>query len=224
MNINMLVIQLGDDNKLADRGFFKSCDARITICRSVIEGIYRIVRQSFDLIVLDAGTITLDGMTLVTKIESITTKPILFFSNHLGDTDRARLLIAGADEAFIHSDTAQEIKHRISLHLCKKKHTAQIPKHKIMYVNDLSLCLNRREVKKQDQLLTLTGLEFEFLYLLVSNVGTIIKRSFIIDCLFDHKSSNKNLNMHISNIRKKLAIFNVNSEIKTVRGIGYVLL
>ena len=224
MNINILVIQLDDENKLADRDIFKSFNVRTIVCRSVIEGLYRIVRQSFDLIVLDADTITIDSMTLVTKIKSTTTKPILFFSNHLSDTERAHLLIAGADEAFINSDTTQEVKHRLGLHLCKKKQKAQIPKHQTMYVNDLSLCLNRREVKKQDQLLTLTGLEFELLYLLVSNVGTIVKRSFIIDCLFSHKSSDKNLNMHISNIRKKLALFNVNSEIKTVRGIGYVLL
>lgn len=226
MSINVLIIGFDGKQFFPYKEFLLAQQAVLIESKSIVEGIYHLARRTFDLVILDVDDITDNSLAMLTRLKKATAKPVICFSNHMSETDRINTLNAGAAESLLNSEPLPEVKKLLG-RFCQKKHYMPLlGGHQLLKVNDLSLCLNRREVKSQNTNLVTTGLEFELLFLLMSNVGQIVERRSIIECLFNNssKSADKSLNMHISNIRKKLALLSSKSEIKTVRGSGYVLL
>lgn len=93
-------------------------------------------------------------------------------------------------------------------------------------VNDISLCMNDRQLRSDNLSLDMTGLEFNLLSLLMRNASSVVSREHIGECIFHRNISycDQSLNMHISNIRKKLKHVSQCTKIKTIRGEGYTLL
>jgi DNA-binding response OmpR family regulator len=77
-------------------------------------------------------------------------------------------------------------------------------------------------VHRAGQPLPLTGREFQLLMELAREPGSVVAKSRIAQRLapLDEPLDNATLEMHVSNLRKKLGA----ERIRTVRGIGYQLL
>jgi len=90
-------------------------------------------------------------------------------------------------------------------------------------ISSVDLCLDNREVYCHGQLVELTGLEFNLLYLLMKESPSVLSREKIACHIFDKNvfDCEKCINIHISNIRKKLKMVSGVEYIKTKRGKGY---
>jgi DNA-binding response OmpR family regulator len=91
-------------------------------------------------------------------------------------------------------------------------------------IADVEIFPGSREVYCCNRLVTLTGLEFNLLWLLMSDFPQLVTRESIAEHIFKRSlvESNRSINMHISTIRKKLLVNTDKSRIKTFRGEGYV--
>jgi len=72
--------------------------------------------------------------------------------------------------------------------------------------------------------MTLSGAEFRIVYLLFKNSAQIFSRSHILDILYSDKLevSERIIDNHIRNIRKKVRLINSHDEvIRSVYGVGY---
>ncbi|TWX47409.1 helix-turn-helix domain-containing protein [Colwellia hornerae] len=91
-------------------------------------------------------------------------------------------------------------------------------------IADVEIFMGSREVYCCKRLVTLTGLEFNLLWLLMSDFPQLVTRESIAEHIFKRSlaDSNRSINMHISTIRKKLLVNTDKSRIKSFRGEGYV--
>ena len=73
--------------------------------------------------------------------------------------------------------------------------------------------------------LGLTSVEFDLLYALLKDAGKIVKKEDLSENVLERKLSpyDRSLDMHISNLRKKLGPRADGSDrIKTIRSVGYI--
>lgn len=92
-----------------------------------------------------------------------------------------------------------------------------------MTFENLTLKVNSRTVFYRRKLVHLTGLEFNLLHLMIQHHEKYIEKSLIAQEVFHCNliECDKRINSHVSNIRKKLAQFTQNIEIKNKRNSGY---
>lgn len=98
-------------------------------------------------------------------------------------------------------------------------------KQQVTVIGGLSLCKGSRQVKVENKAVNLTSVEFNLLSLLMKHSPELLPRSTIIGQLF-HGDENKQhvLNIHISNLRKKLRNCSNSIGIQAMRGQGYYLI
>lgn len=97
---------------------------------------------------------------------------------------------------------------------------------KRIMIDGVEILFGSREVYCCNQLVALTGLEFNLLWLLMNDFPKMVSRESIAKHIFNRSldDANRSINMHISTIRKKLLVNTESSHIKSFRGEGYVFL
>jgi two-component system response regulator MprA len=90
---------------------------------------------------------------------------------------------------------------------------------------DLELDTGTREVRREDETLTLTRTEFALLELFLRNPRQVLTRSVIFDRVwgYDFGYGSNSLDVYISYLRKKTEAGGKPRLIHTVRGVGYAL-
>jgi two-component system response regulator CpxR len=92
-------------------------------------------------------------------------------------------------------------------------------------VGDLSLSRASRTARIDGEEVALTSVEFELLYYLADNAGHVVRKEDLSEGVLERKLSpyDRSLDMHISNLRKKLGPQPDGSDrIKTIRSVGYI--
>ncbi len=92
-------------------------------------------------------------------------------------------------------------------------------------IGELTIDPERFLVYRNDRAISLTKTEFYILYLLMSNYGKIHSREFIHQFVLgkENLGSPRTIDVHISNIRKKIGRVNEKDVITVIRGVGYKL-
>ena len=93
-------------------------------------------------------------------------------------------------------------------------------------INAVILDHATRQVFCHQQRVELTGTEFQILDLLMNNASQIVSKNLISEQILKRKLSafDRSIDMHISNIRRKLLEFSPSDKLKTIRGAGYIFL
>lgn len=91
----------------------------------------------------------------------------------------------------------------------------------IWQLDNLQLNPINHQVLLNDQLLLLSGKEYQLLYELVKNADNVVRKADLEQRLFgfDDKIESNSLEVHIHNLRRKIG----KDRIITIRGIGYLL-
>lgn len=175
-------------------------------------------RGTPDLIILDLGLPTVDGLDVCRTLRAGGfTVPILMLTARVAELDLVVGLDAGADDYLMKPFRSTELLARIRALLRRVEGHEQAQLH----INEIVLNRVARSVIVSDEPLALTSREFELLDLLMSNVGRVVTRQQILRDLWNTEwvGSTKNLDMHVSALRRKLG--DSGSHISTVRGIGF---
>ena len=92
---------------------------------------------------------------------------------------------------------------------------------KNLSVGDISIDLEKREVRMRGQEVELTLKEYELLCYLMENTSRVVTREELLDRIwgYDYDGETRTLDMHIKTLRQKLG--EAGHSIKTVRGVGY---
>ncbi|WP_286264010.1 response regulator transcription factor [Thalassotalea atypica] len=222
----LLILCLDAEGEIPYADFIAGYEHDVHLCQTPVEAFYTLKSQQIDLIIIDNNKSMHDYIDLLVHLVNISTSPVMVFSQELNTIDHINVLEAGADDYVLKTAPVREMIARINVCLRRAKATDSHRPHKRLELNGFSLCMSSREVKCNDIKIAITGLEFELLYLLMSNAGDIVSRGAIGKCVFKRNISycNRSLNMHVSNLRKKLKEVSDSSSIKTVRGAGYVFL
>ena len=92
-------------------------------------------------------------------------------------------------------------------------------------VGNVEIQISARSAAKNGTDLNLTSVEFDLLAMLLKNAGKVVKKEDLSEQVLERRLSpyDRSLDMHISNLRKKLDLRDGREErIKTIRSVGYI--
>lgn len=93
----------------------------------------------------------------------------------------------------------------------------------ILSFRNLTLAPSRREVRVKGQLVSLTAHEYDILYILMQEPGKVYSRERLYELVWQggYYGEDNTVNVHVSNLRKKIAAADHGEYIATVWGIGF---
>ena len=181
-------------------------------------------KQAPDLIILDLMLPEISGWEVCRILRAESNVPIIMLTARDEDTDKIVGLEIGADDYITKPFNARELVARVRAILRRAEGTTE--KRKTIRVGDLSIDLERHEVKRGDELLELTNTEFELLRALAENPGRVYSRMQLLSKVQGdaYEGYERTIDSHIKNLRKKVEPDpNRPRYIITVRGAGYKL-
>ena len=220
------VLFIGEEQSLeAELGIYLSAENfTLKQYKGDVKGKWELLVANSDIIILDIDYLKLNTFVFLKKIRVISALPIIIVGSTEDVFERVYALESGADDYVQKSVHIKELLARIKANMRRVYTVGLIPKQKTLYIHDISLCYSRREVTYQNELVDMTGIEFELLYILMSKAGQIISKPELGKKLFNRAITqyDRSIDMHLCNVRKKLSFSGVDKYIKTVRGIGYI--
>lgn len=185
----------------------------------------RALAETYDLIVLDVMMPKMDGLAALRTIRAQRQTPILMLTARGDDIDRILGLEMGADDYVPKPCHPRELLARIRAILRRSTQPPMPSTAERITVDDLVLDTGDRSVRVDGALVPLTSTEFAVLEQLLRQPGQVIRKDMLSQQALTRKLGpyDRSLDMHISNLRKKLGrLPDGEPRIKTVRGIGYL--
>ena len=196
-------------------------------CHDGVAGLARAYDASFSLILLDVMMPKLNGFEVLKALGGQHSIPILMLTAKGDNDDRVRGLELGADDYLAKPFQHRELLARINAILRRIK-IVKTNENSMdnQQINAVILDHATRQVFCHQQRVELTGTEFQILDLLMNNASQIVSKNLISEQILKRKLSafDRSIDMHISNIRRKLLEFSPSDKLKTIRGAGYIFL
>lgn len=189
-----------------------------------LEASEKIAVNSYDFILLDLGLPDYNGLDLLQEARQLEQEPAIIILTARGALeDRLQGLDRGADDYLPKPFSLLELQARMQAILRRKFKV----KSSVLAFHGLELDSSTRRVSYQDQEVTLTKKEFDLLHYLLLHKNRILTRLQLTEHIWgnlleDDYDSNY-IDVHIKNLRKKLAAYITGDWLETVRGVGYRL-
>jgi DNA-binding response OmpR family regulator len=187
----------------------------------------RLSMASFDLILLDLMLPGITGEELIAEIRKSAQTPIIVISARSALEDRVGMLKGGADDYITKPFEREEVLARVGALLRRSRAslTAAAPADQDISFKQLVLKPVSREVYVKGNQVLLTAYEFDILKLLLQNPDRVFTKERLYQDIWKtgYYGEDNTINVHVSNIRRKIKDFDEASYIKTVWGIGFKL-
>ena len=203
------------------------------------EALTELELQTYDIILLDIMMPVLNGIETLKQLRQKLTTPVLMLSARDDDIDRVLGLELGADDYLPKPFNDRELVARIKAILRRTAGNSPLatdvitPSSQTSEENSKQLSFGgvelhpgRQQAIFEGKDLELTGTEFALLQMLMRNPGQILSRELLSLEILGKRLTpyDRAIDMHISNLRKKLPERNDNLPwFKTLRGRGYLL-
>lgn len=225
MSINILVVE--DDagiNELLCKILQKKGYA-VCAAFSGSEAAMCLEREDFQLVMLDLMLPGMTGEQLIQLIRQKTTVPIIVISAKNGQETKIGVLVSGADDFISKPFDNDEVLARVEAQLRRYMvFSSAMPKQDTVAYKGITLNRDTRKTFVNGKEIVLTLREFDILELLMSYPGKVFTKANLFEHVWNEPfiGDDNTLNVHISNLRTKIASADPDNEyIGTVWGIGY---
>jgi DNA-binding response OmpR family regulator len=175
--------------------------------------------NSYDLILLDIMMPNLSGTDTCKMIREKVSCPIIFVTAKAETIDKLLGFKVGADDYITKPFEIEELIARVKAHLRREeRHNNTISN--IIKIGEIEINKDNYEVKKNNELVTLSTKEFELLSYLMSNAGTTLSKEQIYNYVWQTEYGDiGTVAVNIKSLRKKLDPDE--KYIITIWGLGY---
>ena len=177
-----------------------------------------------DVILLDVGLPRLDGFQVLRKIRQVSDTPVLMLTARGEELDKVRGLEIGADDYVTKPFSPLELLARIKAVLRRTELPPPIRASASFRADDLTVNFDSQEVRKGEQAISLSAIEYRLLYQLVRNAGHIVPRETLLARVWgdEYRDQTDYLKVYISRLRAKIEDDPERPRlIHTERGLGY---
>jgi len=184
--------------------------------------------EGHELVLLDVMMPKLNGLDTLKEIRKVSNVPVMMLTARGDDIDRVLGLELGADDYLPKPFNDRELVARIRAILRRSVSPSNNvdDTKEILSFDNVTLYLTRQTAMYDEKNLNLTDYEFKILQRLIESKGDIVTREELsLEVLGKTLSPfDRSLDMHISNLRRKLPERESKlSWFKTLRGKGYLL-
>ena len=220
------VLVIDDDSDLTQllRDYLESNDFDVTTCHDGREGLNLALSDDFDVILLDVMLPSMNGFEVLQTLRETKATPVIMLTAKGEDFDRIFGLEVGADDYIPKPFNHRELLARVKAIVRRVDLLKQPESNGKTEFEDIIINSQSRVVTVNGQPLNLTGTEFEILQMLLKEPGSIVSKEAISQQVLGRRLApyDRSIDMHVSNLRKKIAEHSEHERIKTVRGAGYV--
>ncbi len=190
-------------------------------------GLQSALNGDYELAILDVMLPKMNGFDVLRELRKTSTLPILMLTARGDDMERIVGLEIGADDYLPKPFNPRELVARLRaiLRRSEMSEDAKNVEADKIQVDDIEVSISGRSAKKDGEDLNLTSVEFDLLVALLNEAGKVVNKEDLSEKVLDRKLSpyDRSLDMHISNLRKKLGTRDGDDErIKTIRSVGYI--
>lgn len=191
----------------------------------------RRMADAVDLVILDIMLPGISGLKVCEELRQYSTVPILFLTAKSQESDKTIGLTAGGDDYLSKPFSYAELIARVKAMLRRycvyrgKKQTVELDGDSLLTSGRLKIALDRNEVWKDGQPVSLTETEYRILALLMQRPQRIFSAQNIYESIWNEPytySDNSTIMVHIRRLRKKIEDNPQNPAfIKNIWGKGY---
>ena len=181
----------------------------------------------FALLILDIMLPDINGLEVLRQIRRESDLPVLMLTAKGDDVDRIVGLELGADDYLPKPCNPRELAARVHAILRRARRSAPLANDANDASTGLSISKMKRAATWRGELLQLTSAQFNILMVLHERAGQVVAKGELSRLALGRSLEryDRSLDMHISNLRRKLHAFDDGrSPIETVHGAGYMLL
>jgi len=218
------VLVVDDEPKIVQlaRDYLEHAGFAVLTASDGVEAVETARRRHPDLVVLDLGLPSLDGLEVTRELRRGSAIPIVMLTARDDELDKLLGLELGADDYLTKPFSPRELVARVKAVLRRTEGSAQ-PRD-VIRAGDLVLDVPRMRAELGGRAIDLTTTEFNLLAALAASPGRIFTRSQLLDVLrgITFESYERAIDSHVKNLRRKLEPDPREPRyVLTVYGVGY---
>ncbi len=191
------------------------------------EGLRRALSGEHSLIVLDIMLPGIQGIEVLRRLRTESNARVLLLTARGEEVDRVVGLEVGADDYVAKPFSPRELLARIRAILRRPEASSgmrqRVPER--IVVGDLEMNTRNHTVRRVNEEIELTALEFNLLELLLRSAGQVVTRDQVAKKILGRQFSgfDRSVDVHVSKLRRKLGPLPSGAErIKSIRSVGYI--
>lgn len=217
---SILIVE--DEKKIADitRAYLERDGFTVTHADTG-EKALSLLKNGYDLVVLDLMLPDMDGEEICTLLRQDSDVPIIMLTAKSAEEERVKGLGIGADDYVVKPFSPKELVARVKALL---RRTKKPSKTRSFNRGALLIDVERHEVRRDGEPVTLTPTEFKILQVLAERPQAVLSRLQLVNAVqgYDFEGYERTIDAHVKNLRQKIEKTPRQPEfIKTVYSLGY---
>jgi len=214
--INVLIVE---DDELACElisNYLTDCGFGVTAVFTATDGISYVNQSEYDVLLLDINLPDFNGYEVLKAIKDTVSIPTIVLSAYSDTKSKILAFRYGANDYMVKPIDMEELEARIWVQLSRNSSIQTEKEESTFVIDNFNIYFNGK-------MLDLTSIEFKILSMLIKHKNQTIERKTLVE-LLSTLSSNRSLDNHIKNIRKKLGDNGKKDKhLRTEYGLGYKL-
>lgn len=222
----LLVLLVEDDERLATftASYLTERGLTVVLAPDGEVALRELRNRAFDIIVLDIMLPGRDGLAICKTIRTSSDVPILLVTARAEESDRVLGLELGADDYIVKPFSPRELLARIQAFV-RRRRGELLPHAGELRVGPLVADPGTLEVTIEGERLVLSPTEFHLLVCLMERPGRVLSRDQLLELVKGgaEEAFDRAVDVQVSRLRQKLGDVWGHRLIKTIRGVGYML-
>lgn len=195
----------------------------VTVIHNGREGLDKFFEEKFDMILLDLMLPGLNGIEICRRIRKTSDVPIIMLTAKDEVMDKVSGLDSGADDYITKPFAIEELLARMRVALKHSRKKEDNKSKNILALKNITVDMDKRLVKVDNDAIELTKKEFELLVYLIQNKNIVISREQILNAVwgYTYMGETNVVDVYVRYLRSKLDEVYDEKYIYTIRGVGY---
>jgi len=221
----MRIVVIEDDAVVAETLalYLEQAGYSVATAKNGIAGLALAREKETAAVILDLMVPGLSGHDVCRKLRAESSVPILMLTARTSEDDRVKGLELGADDYVGKPFSPREVVARVQA-LLRRAATQTTPPPPVV-VGDLEIDTWARQARLSGRTLTLTATEYKLLETLAGSPGRVFTREELLARAFGpgYDGLDRTVDVHITNLRRKVETGRKPKYVLTAHGIGYLL-